>query len=171
MLRGINVSGQKRVPMEELRKCYESLGFGRVRTYIQSGNVVFEHQGANAQNLTDKIESVIKRTFGFDVLVVIKTKEEMLRVIKNLPFTGLDESKMHVTFLSSKPSDIPTKEIEAAKSTAEKVSVSGREVYLYCPNGYGKTKLSNSFLERKLGTAATTRNWRTVNALYDLASN
>jgi len=145
MLRGINVGGHKKVSMEQLRKCYESLGFIGVRTYIQSGNAAFEHETADASNLVDRIERGIKRSLGLDVRVIIRTREEMLSVIKNSPFKGLDQSKVHVTFLSAKPPSIPLKEIDAAKDKAEKFSVLGREIYLFCPNGYGRSKLSNQF--------------------------
>jgi len=170
MLRGINVGGHKKVTMEQLRRCYESLGFDGVRTYIQSGNVIFEQQTAEGAVMVDRIQTGIKRSFGLDVRVIFRTKEEMLSVIKNSPFKDLDQGKVHVTFLSEKPASPPLKEIDAARDRAEKVSVSGREVYLFCPNGYGKTKLSNQFLEGKLNVYATTRNWRTVNALSFLAN-
>ncbi len=156
--------------MEALRKCYELMGFREVRTYIRSGNVVFEHRNTDTLDLARRIEREFKGNFGFDVVIIIRTKKEMLRVIENTPFAGLDESKVHVTFLSSGPASIRTKEIDAARDGAEKFSISGNEVYLFCPSGYGGTKLSNSFFERKLEIPATTRNWRTVNTLYALAS-
>jgi uncharacterized protein (DUF1697 family) len=171
MLRGVNVSGQKKVSMDALRNCYESMGFREVRTYIQSGNVVFEHRNSEASDLTRKIERQIKDNFGFDVVVIIRTKEEIQAVIENNPFGALDATKVHVTFLSLPPASIPTTEIDAARGKGERLSISGNEVYLFCPNGYGKTKLSNSFFERKLEVSATTRNWRTVNALFALAGS
>src|SRR5712692_10823611 len=103
MLRGINVSGQRKVPMEELRRCCESLGFGKVRTYMQSGNVVVEHQRMRATDLVERIERGIKASFGFEVRVIIRTREEMLSVIKNTPFTQQEEARVYVTFLSAKP--------------------------------------------------------------------
>src|SRR5579864_3521165 len=103
MLRGINVSGQKKVRMEELKKLYESLGFERVRTYIQSGNVVFEHPGADVSDLTGRIERAIEGRFGIEVPVILRTRDELRTVIGNLPFTGKDDAKVHVTFLSANP--------------------------------------------------------------------
>jgi len=170
ILRGINVGGHRKISMEQLRECYESLGFNGVRTYVQSGNVVFEHKTADPSEIVDGIRGAIKRSFGLDVQVIIRTKEEMLSVIKNMPFKGLDQSKVHVTFLSEKPERFPLKEIDAVKDGAERFSFSGREVYLFCPNGYGRSKLSNQFLEKKTEVYATTRNWRTVNALSALAN-
>ncbi len=156
--------------MEALRECYESLGFRKVRTYIQSGNVIFEHRNTDTSDLARKIEKEVKDDFGLDVCIIIRTKKEMSRVIENNPFVGLDGSKVHVTFLSAEPASIPTREIDAAKDRAENFSISGNEVYLFCPNGYGKTKLSNSFFEKQLETFATTRNWATVNHMYALAN-
>ena len=171
MLRGINVSGQKKVPMKELRNCYGSMGFREVKTYIQSGNVVFKSQNMNSAGLVRRIESEIRASFGFDVIVVNRTSEEMEQVIKHLPFTPEEAGKVHVTFLSTRPATIPWEELDRAKDEKEKFLVSRMEVYLYCPNGYGRTGLNNSFLEKRLRTSATTRNWRTVRALYDMAGS
>jgi len=154
--------------MEELRACYMSLGFRKVSTYIQSGNVVFEDESVDAENLAKRIETGVKATLDLNVRVMVRSKEEMTRVVKNNPFKGKDESKLHVTFLGAKPDRIPMKEINEVRGKGEEFSVSGREVYLFCPNGYGRTKLSNSFFEKVLKTQATTRNWRTVNALCAL---
>jgi uncharacterized protein (DUF1697 family) len=168
-LRGINVGGQKKVGMGELKTLYESLGFRNVQTYVQSGNVVFEDSDTDVQKVRDEIERKIAGSFGFEVLVFIRTKEELQELVKGTPFAGLDVSKLHVTLLSDRPADFPGAEIETVKDEAEKVSSSGREVYLFCPNGYGRTKLSNGFFERRLKVHATTRNWRTLNALLAMA--
>jgi uncharacterized protein (DUF1697 family) len=171
MLRGLNVGGYNKVTMVSLKECYESLGFNKVRTYIQSGNVVFDHPPGDAPVVADRIRKGIKKGFGLDVQVIVRTKEEISGLIRNLPFKGLDQNKFHVTFLSDRPPAIPLKEIDSAKDSAERFSVAGREVYLFCPNGYGRTKLSNQFFEKKLNVYATTRNWRTVNALSELANS
>jgi len=157
--------------MEELRTGFESLGFERVRTFIQSGNVVFEHRTAIVTGLVERLEMGIKARFGLDVRVIVRTREEMWRVIENIPFRADERASAHVTFLSAEPEDIPTREIEAVKDRTEKFLVSGPEVYIYCPSGYGKSKLSKSFFERKLRVSATTRNWRMVNVLYKMISD
>lgn len=171
LLRGVNVAGHASVSMEELRECFESLGLERVRTYIQSGNVVFEHRTANVTSLVESMEKGINAKFGIDVHVIVRTREEMSRIIENIPFGAREQERAHVTLLSAEPELVPTREIEEVKDRMEKFLVSGREVYLYCPNGYGKSKLSNSFFERKLRVSATTRNWRTVNILYRMMSD
>jgi uncharacterized protein (DUF1697 family) len=165
MLRGINVGGKK-VEMEKLRKDYESLGFTNIRSYIQSGNVVFETSLRN--NLAETIEKKIKRSFDLDVAVFIRTESELREIVDNNPFRAKDTTKLHVTFLREKPREIPDAEIAGVK---DKAQFYGREVYLFCPNGYGRTRLSNSLFERKLKILATTRNWNTVNTLLSMVSS
>ena len=172
LLRGINVSGQRKIRMGELRVLYESLNFNNVRTYIQSGNVIFENHKTDISELTNTIEAAIEQTFGFAVTTLIRTKKEFYNLIEGNPF--LDEckgdiTKLHVTFLSDTPSKSSVNEIRRFDCGSDQFFMSGKEVYLFCPNGYGRTKLSNSFLERKLGVSATTRNWKTVTTLYDLS--
>ena len=168
ILRGINVGGQKKIKMEELKKLYESLGFKNVRTYIQSGNVIFECLDTNLAKLIHQIEQNIKNSLGFNVIVFIRTKNEIQKLIKNNPFAKKDLSKLYVIFLSDIKTKPPTDEINNTKDKTEEFFISGREIYLFCPNGYGISKLSNNFFERKLNTSATTRNWRTVNKLFEL---
>jgi len=169
MLRGINVGGQKKVSMQVLKETFASLGYKNVQTYVQSGNVIFSTD-AGVSSTKDQIEKEIRQTFGFDILVFIREKNQFANLVKKSPYKQKDESKLHVTFLSEEPASIPLDEMNSAKSGAEEFSISGTEVYLFCPNGYGITKLSNSFFEKKLKVAATTRNWRTVNTLLDMLS-
>ena len=169
MLRGINVSGKNTIRMEELRELYETLDFKKVQTYVQSGNVIFETSDTNPSELATKIEKKIKQKFTFDVPVFIRTKSVFEKLIENHPFLGKDPTKLHVTFLSDKPTKPPLEEIRAATTEDEEFSIIGKEIYLFCPSGYGNTKLSNNFFERKLNVRATTRNWKTVNTLFSLA--
>ena len=169
MLRGINVGGNRKVSMRLLKERYESLGFSDIQTYVQSGNVIFSSK-VSAIKTRELIEDEIKQTFGFDVLVFIRTREELADLVKNNPFKRKDETKLHVTFLSEKPASIPMDELNSARKGAEEFSISGREIYLFCPNGYGETKLSNGFFEKKLKLSATTRNWKTVNTLLAMLS-
>lgn len=171
LLRGINVSGQKKVSMAELKKLYESLGFKSVSTYIQSGNVVFQYPDTNTTKLTGRIEAKIKQYFKFDVSVLIRTKNEFQAVIENNPFRNKDSHKLHVTFMSDISSRIQTDEINKLKEKSEGFSIHDKQIYLFCPNGYGKSKLSNTFFERKFKVTATTRNWKTVSTLCDIANS
>lgn len=168
MLRGVNVGGHKLI-MGELKELYESLNLTHVKTYIQSGNVLFESSETSTLNLSQKIEAEIEKVFGFHIRVFILTRDELKMVIESNPFTDDDPKKLHVTFLSDFPVEIPMQEIEKVKSKSEKFSIHQKEVYLYLPQGYGRTKLTNNFFESKLKVRATTRNWSTVNKLYELS--
>lgn len=173
ILRGINVSGQKKIKMADLKTLYESIGFNNVVTYIQSGNVIFDSKVKNKTEIKISIEKAIEKEFNFHVPVEIRTKREIENVLKNCPFGSVDlekeGTKVLVTFLSSKPSEANITRIQTYVVAPEKLLVRGREVYLYCPEGYGKSKLSNTFIERKLEVEATTRNWKSVNKLLELS--
>lgn len=171
MLRGINVGGQKKMNMEELRDSYESLRFKSVKTYIQSGNVVFQYPDTDATILEGKIEAKIKQHFKFDVSVLIRTKKEFQKVVENNPFHNKDLTKTHVTFISDAPTRILVNEINKVKDRLEEFSIQGKQIYLFCPNGYGKSKMNNTFFERKSQVTATTRNWKTILSLNDIANS
>jgi uncharacterized protein (DUF1697 family) len=174
LLRGINVSGQKAIRMPDLKALYESLGFTHVTTYLQSGNVVFDCTIPEASTAAATIEQAIERQFGFTVSVLIRNGDDFGRIIEGNPFLPHrnDESeKLHVTFLSDWPSAEALKSLEKTIDPTDEYFLSGKEIYLFCPNGYGRTKLSNNFFEKKLKSAATTRNWKTVNALYGLVNS
>jgi uncharacterized protein (DUF1697 family) len=171
MLRGINVGPGKIVKMERLRASFEALGFGGVRTYVQSGNVIFESEQKPAAGLSNKIEEKIQHTFGFRVPVLVKTSKEMAQIVSDNPLVkekGIDHSKLHVTFLSDAPPKTAVKVLEPLATGRERFRILNREIYLYCPDGYGNTKLSNNAIEKKLSVVATTRNWRTVNTLVEM---
>jgi uncharacterized protein (DUF1697 family) len=168
MLRGINVSGQKLIRMEALRASFAALGFKNVRTYVQSGNVVFDAAKGSPAGLTKKIADRIKSDFGFDVPVFVLSAKELADTVSGNPLPrqkGIDVARLHVTFLSGTPPANAAELIEPLLTKPEQFHVSSRAVYLYCPNGYGTSKLSNTSIEKKLSAGATTRNWRTVNAL------
>src|SRR5712692_5402783 len=172
LLRGINVSGHKIIKMDELRKSFGALGLGDVQTYVQSGNVVFKAPKQSSEILSSQIREKIARDFGFSVPVIIRSSGEVRRAIENNPFLkqrGIDSSKLHVTFLSKAPEKDRLKALEALTAKPDQFRYSGAEVYLYCPDGYGRTKLSNNVLERVLAVNATTRNWNTVNKLYEMS--
>ncbi|MDP4090405.1 MAG: DUF1697 domain-containing protein [Bacillota bacterium] len=171
LLRGINVSGQRTIKMADLRSMLEALEFKNVKTYVQSGNAAFDYEPADTVKLADVIGDKIAETFGFPVKIIIRTARELEGIVKNNPFlkdTGIDTAKLHITFLSDDPEPDATASLEVKKEENERFLIVSREVYLYCPNGYGNTKLNNALFEKKLKTAATTRNWKTVNCLHEL---
>jgi uncharacterized protein (DUF1697 family) len=173
MLRGINVGGQKSMKMDQLRELFAALGFEQVRTYVQSGNVVFKARKSSPADLSRKIEERILSEFGFSVSVISKTAEEIGRTIQNNPFLkekAIDPEKLHVTFLSQVPAKTALQKLDALSTAPDRFHSRGAEIYLFCPNGYGRTRLSNNVFEKLLALRATTRNWKTVNQLYRIAT-
>jgi len=173
MLRGINVGGQKIIRMENLRASFEALGFRRVRSYVQSGNVIFEATKSSSNNLPKLIGDKILIDCGFSAPVVLRTAEEVKQIVAGNPFLnvkGIDRSKLHVTFLSQLPATANNGRLDRLDSDPDQFRVRGQEIYLYCPNGYGRSKLSNNATEKLLGVEATTRNWKTVNVLAEMSS-
>lgn len=173
ILRGINVNGQKLVKMNTLKHMYENLNFENVQTYVQSGNVIFSSKQNDPETLEKTISSQIKTDFGFEVPVIVFNVETLKTIIENNPFAKhklKDISFLHVTFLAENPTQIDKESIIEKKLSNEEIEFTSKAIYLYCPNGYGKTKLSNNFLETKLKVTATTRNWKTTNELLKLAT-
>ena len=173
MLRGINVGGQKKITMSELKSVYESLNLENVTTYVQSGNVVFDSSEQDLSKLEQLLETQIEYSFGYSVSVFLRDISDFKHIIDTNPFLhgrNEDPAKLHVTFLYQLPAGSDLNSLETAKGGVDEFLVGGKEIFLFCPNGYGKTKLSNTFFERKLQIPATTRNWKTVNALYTMAS-
>lgn len=174
ILRGINVSGYKMIKMNELRHLFGKLKFKNVRTYIQSGNVVFECNKTSREGLQKTIEKKIVDTFGFEVPVIVKEKVEIEQVLKDNPFVNErneDITKLHVTFLAKEPEEENINKIKKLKYDPDEFIISGKGIYLFCPDGYGNTKLNNGFFEAKLKVAATTRNWKTVKELAAMANS
>jgi uncharacterized protein (DUF1697 family) len=173
MLRGINVSGQKKIRMVDLRALYESLNLVDVETYLQSGNVVFDSTEGDASKLAELVEAQIEKTFGYAVPVLIRDPSDFLRIINGNPFLNErneDSARLYVTFLYRSPSESTVSDLAIPTGEAAEFAIGDKEIFLFCPNGYGRTKLSNNFFERKLDVPATTRNWKTVNALFKMAS-
>jgi uncharacterized protein (DUF1697 family) len=173
MLRGINVGGQKSIRMEDLRTSFEELGYRNPRTYVQSGNIVFNTAASTEEELSRKIREKILKDYGFEVAVIIRGSAEMAKIFQANPFLknrGIDPSKLHVTFLSDLPAKPSLSRMDQLNGAPDQFRILGREVYLHCPNGYGRTKLSNNDIEKALSVQATTRNWSTVSTLQKMAS-
>jgi uncharacterized protein (DUF1697 family) len=170
MLRGVNVGGNI-LKMDRLRELCDQLGFTDTKTYVQSGNIVFEStQPASA--LCSLIEKRLNGETRLPVSVIVRTPAELVKIISCNPFLkekGIDLSKLHVTFLAKPAGKDALKTLAAINAGSDRLHISGKEVYLHCPNGYGETKLSNNALQKVLGVNATTRNWNTVNKLSEMA--
>ena len=174
MLRGINVSGHNKINMSELKLLYEELKFDNITTYIQSGNVIFSTDQTNFKILSQKIEQKIFEQYGFNIPVIIRSVSEMQAVISNNPFYNIknfDSKKLYITFLSDIPSASNLETIKEYHYEPDSFVMKEKEVYVFCPNGYGKNKLTNIFFENKLKVTATTRNWRTVNEIIHISTH
>ncbi len=172
ILRGINVGGNRIIKMDALTKLFSNLGFSNIKTYIQSGNVVFKYTKKNNQ-LTEKlIANAIKNTFNFDVPVIVFSLDELNTIIKNNPFV-LDKTKdvayLHLTFLAQQPNETNFIKIKDLNFNEDEFTLIDKTIYIYCPNGYGNTKLTNTFFETKLKVSATTRNFKTTHQLQTIA--
>jgi len=170
LLRGINVGGHKRIKMDQLRKSFEGLGFEQVKTYIQSGNVVFNTAKLSPAGLSKRIEESILRDFGHSVSVLSRTLDEMGETIETNPFLkqrGIDQAKLHVMFLPESPAPSDLKQFERLTAAPDQSRCLGKEIYLYLPHGVAES-LANNPLERQLLKRGTIRNWRTVSNLYQM---
>lgn len=172
LLRGINVGGKNKLPMRELVAVFESVGCDQVRTYIQSGNVVYRAGSHLSKAVPAAVTRAIEQDYGYAVPVVTRTAAELAATVAENPFLsdGADPKSLHVAFLADKPSAAQVRLLDPERSPGDKFVVSGREVYLQCPNGLARTKLTNAWLDKSLGTVSTVRNWRTVGTLSDWAA-
>lgn len=169
-LKGINVGGNHIIKMAELKAMFEKMGLMSVRTFIQSGNVVFESP-AKAAALKKKIESGLKKSVGYEVIVVIRTKVELEKIIKDYPFgrvKGHKECRINVGFLETAPDKPAIKELEMLNTDKEMFLVRGDNLYHLCRTGFAESLAGKNIIERKLKVKATVRNWNTVNKILNI---
>lgn len=173
LLRGINVGGKNKVPMKDLIEIFAATACAGVRTYIQSGNVIFNAAPGHCERLPDMITAQIAKRFGFKVPVVLRTAEQLGKVIRNNPFlkAGAAEHELHVMFLADAPSSRAVQDLDPDRSPPDAFQVRGCEIYLRLPNGAARTKLTNQYFDSKLATISTIRNWRTVNQLFAMMND
>lgn len=172
MLRGVNITGHNKIKMDELRALYESLKFESPRTFIQSGNVIFQTRQKNSPALAKKIQNAIESRFGFRPEVILRTVDELRGAIAASPFPNrrnLHPSKILVTFLTGEPGPEAQATILGLKGYPEEVHLKGRELYIYFPNGAGQTKLPWSKVEKLTRTTGTARNWNSVTKMLAIA--
>lgn len=168
LLRAVNVGGRV-IKMDELKQIVALPGIKNITTYIQSGNILFDST-KEIPALKKAIEAALKKALDYEVTVFIKTIPELESIIADCPFTETADNKIYISLLADKPGKENIQQLEALKAAGEDLSIKGNTVYITCPAGtYGNTKLSNINVEKKLKTAATTRNWNTMNKLVALA--
>ena len=174
LLRGINVGGHRKIKMAYLKEMLHTMGFKDVVTYIQSGNVVFNSSETKTTLLEEKIKKGIAKTFGFEVPVLIKSREALVAVLRDSPFKkeeDLEANRIYYVLLKSEPDKEAFKNLDQKTYPNELFVITTKCVYLNCLNGAGKAKLNNAIIERKLDIEATTRNHRTMLKLLEMASS
>lgn len=171
LLRGVNV-GQNILRMERLRGLCAELKLKNVRTYLQSGNLVFE-AGGTASKWAQALEAKLAGETRLPVTVIVKTAAEIAEVRAANPFLkekGIDPARLHVTFLRQAPEKAAIDALAKITAGPDRFRWAGTEIYLHCPEGYGRSKLSNTAIEKVLKLRATTRNWNTVNELHGMCA-
>ena len=172
LLRGINVGGKNKLPMRQLVSIFAAAGCRDVRTYIQSGNVVYSAEAQLASRIPAEIKKQVAAQCGFEVPVVTRTAEELAEVVASNPYAkpDVDGKALHVAFLADRPSATEVTALDPDRSPPDEFAVVGREIYLRCPNGLARTKLTNAYFDSRLATTSTVRNWRTTLKLLEMAS-
>lgn len=171
LLKGINVGGHKKIPMAELRQILSKIGLNQVKTYIQSGNIVFKTKDTYIHSLEKKIAKAIQDYFGFDVSVLIKTREDIERIFKDSPFSQHKKKASYFMLLH----DLPDHNLVVQASTKtyedEEYKIINDCIYYYCEKGYGQSKFNMKLFEKKLNTFATSRNYNTMVKLLSLSED
>lgn len=167
ILRGINVGGKNKLPMVELRALAVDLGWLSVATYIQSGNLKFEAKEQDEMVLATALKQAIDQQFGYQIPILVRPQTYFQTLLQQHPalVEPVDPKHLHATFLAKAPEAAASRSLLEKDWGNDRIWIEERCAFLHCPNGYGRTKLTNSYLEKQLGVTATTRNWRTLNKL------
>lgn len=172
-LRAINVGGYRKIKMKDLREMLEKMGLKNVRTYIQSGNVVFDSDESDPKILETSIEQQILSDFGHDVPVMIRTDKQLQELIDKNPFEAkeVDPFKLYVTFFLETPPQKKQEELISLTSDIEKFTFLNGDLFaLIDKKTIKKVNFSNAYIERIIGIPGTNRNWKTVNKMVEMAS-
>ncbi|MFV9549995.1 DUF1697 domain-containing protein [Algibacter sp. PT7-4] len=170
LLRGINVGGHKKVPMAMLREALVKVDLINVKTYIQSGNVIFQSSEKNTKALEIKIQEAITTNFGFEVPVLVLTLNALKQIFNTCPFPEPVKTNSYFMFLYSAPNQDLVKQVEQLSFPHERFVITNSAIYFHCSVGYGKAKCSNNFFEKKLKITATARNYKTMVKLLSLSA-
>jgi uncharacterized protein (DUF1697 family) len=167
------MTGHNKIKMTDLSALYKKLGFKNAETFIQSGNVVFSSpENLSDKDLTVKIEEAIRKKFKYNIPVTIRAPEELRKIINLNPFSdeeNFNPEKLAVIFLCEKPSEEQIEKVININYPPDKFIITGKEIFIYCPNGFGKSKIYTGFFENKMKVTGTGRNWNTINALLKIA--
>jgi len=167
------MAGHNKMKMTGLSSLFKEAGFHDAETYIQSGNVVFtDTESGSETGLKEKIEKAIRKKFAYDIPVINRTLEELKAILSRNPFANeenFDPEKLAVIFLNEKPSELQLGKVRGVSYPPDKFMISGKEIFIYCPNGFGRSKIYTGFFEGKMKVTGTGRNWKTINALIQIA--
>jgi uncharacterized protein (DUF1697 family) len=168
-LRGINVGRHRRVSMANVKAAFDAAGAENATTYLQSGNVLCESR-LSAAKLAPSLERELQRRLGLEITVVVRTRSDLARLVDGNPWSDeADGKKVHVAFLEAAPKASAVARLDRERVAPDEFRVAGRDIYLHYPRGYGRSKLTNDYLEKQLGIRSTMRNWKTVTALAGLS--
>lgn len=173
LLRGINVGGNKKIKMADLRDLYASLGFKNTKTLLQSGNAVFKTDNTDMSDIQQTIEEGIQAKFGFEVTIILRTPAQLEAIIANHPFTDeqlKDPAKISIVYMDRIPDDEAINDLRDNNPGKEDIHAKGHELYLFYHDGKGKSKLDNGRIERTLKVTGTARNWNTTNKILNLVN-
>jgi uncharacterized protein (DUF1697 family) len=172
-LRGVNMTGHNLIKMTDLSNLFKDIGFKDALTYIQSGNVIFSNFSDSSESeITLKIENAINEKFSYDVPVMIRTVKELENFQSVNPFLleeDFEPSKMAVIFLHEKTTQEQIEKVININYPPDKFKIIGREIFIFCPNGFGRTRLYTNFFEKKMGVTGTARNWKTITSILQIA--
>lgn len=164
LLRGINVGGKNKLPMTELAALFNEAGCSEVRTFIQSGNVIFKASEQAMAQVSGVVAENIAKRYGYRTPVILRSESQLRRAVAGNPFPG-EEEQLHVMFLRDCPNPKQIATLDPNRSAPDRFAVRGAEIYLHLPNGAGKSALTNAWFDSRLSTISTLRNWRTVTKL------
>lgn len=167
------MAGHNKIKMADLLALYKKLGFKDSETFIQSGNVIFSNpENIPVPGIASKIEEAIRKKFGYSIPVIIRTPEEFREIIAINPFTGeqnYNPERLAVIFLYKKPEEAQIEKVKNIEYPPDKFKIAGKEIFIYCPDGFGRSKIYTGFFENKMKVTGTGRNWNTVNTLLEIA--
>jgi uncharacterized protein (DUF1697 family) len=171
LLRGINVGGKNKLPMKDLGTVFADLGCEMIQTYIQTGNIIFDARPPLARRVPGLVSAALLERFGLQVPVIVRTAEQLNRILRDNPYVrkGANSKALHVSFLADRPDAERTAALDPQRSPGDEFVVRGSEIYLHCPNGLARTKLTNAYFDSRLATTSTMRNWNTVRKLVEMA--
>ena len=171
-LRGVNVGGKNKVPMKELRAVLDGMGYQNVRTYIQSGNILFDADDFDEERVAGEMHAAIQEHFGVSSPVVLRSAPELEAVAAHVPLdaSSIEPVKLHVMLLNKVPAPEDVARLDPDRSPGDTFVVQNREIYVHFPNGAARTKLGVDYFDRVLGVTATARNWNTITTLLDMLS-